>query len=135
MKKSHFENHCDKLKNNQSSMFSVKLYASNLLRRDLPEIFCRDYKIFESKFSFPNFDFHWILWLAPRQKCQYSELFWSVFAFTRTEYGEILRISPYSVRMRKNADQNNSEYGHFSLNVGRHKIMHLWMLMKVIRKM
>ena len=26
----------------------------------------------------------------------------------------ILRISPYSVRMRENADQNNSEYGHFS---------------------
>ena len=30
------------------------------------------------------------------------------------EYGEILRISPYSVRMRENADQNNSEYRHFS---------------------
>ena len=25
-----------------------------------------------------------------------------------------LRISPYSVRMRENVDQNNSEYGHFS---------------------
>ena len=25
----------------------------------------------------------------------------------------ILRISPYSVRMRENTDQNNSEYGHF----------------------
>ena len=23
-------------------------------------------------------------------------------------------ISPYSVRMRENTDQNNSEYGHFS---------------------
>ena len=23
------------------------------------------------------------------------------------------RISPYSVRMQENADQNNSEYGHF----------------------
>ena len=34
----------------------------------------------------------------------------------RTEYGELLRIlciSPYSVRMRKNTDQKNSEYGHF----------------------
>ena len=31
-----------------------------------------------------------------------------------TEYGEILRMSPYSVQMRENADQNNSEYGHFS---------------------
>ena len=26
----------------------------------------------------------------------------------------ILRISPYSVQMRENKDQNNSEYGHFS---------------------
>ena len=32
----------------------------------------------------------------------------------RTEQGEILRISPYSVQMRENVDQNNSEYGHFS---------------------
>ena len=31
----------------------------------------------------------------------------------RTEYGEMLRISPYSLRMPKNTDQNNSEYGHF----------------------
>ena len=31
-----------------------------------------------------------------------------------TEYEEILRISPYSVRMRENMDENNSEYGHFS---------------------
>ena len=30
--------------------------------------------------------------------CLYSELFWI--------------ISPYSVRMWENADQNNSEYGH-----------------------
>ena len=30
----------------------------------------------------------------------------------RTECGKILRISPYSVRMQENADQNNSIYGH-----------------------
>ena len=48
-----------------------------------------------------------------REKCPYSELFWSVFSRTRTEYGEILRISLYSVRMREDTDQNNSEYGHF----------------------
>ena len=34
-----------------------------------------------------------------------------------TEYGEILHISPYSVRMRNNTDQNNSEYGHFLCSV------------------
>ena len=41
-------------------------------------------------------------------------VFWSVFLFIRTEYGEILCISSYSVRMRENTDQKNSEYGHFS---------------------
>ena len=30
----------------------------------------------------------------------------------RTEYGEIRRISPYSVLMRENEEQNNSECGH-----------------------
>ena len=49
-----------------------------------------------------------------REKCSYSELFWSAFSRIRTEYGEIHRISPYFVQMRENADQNNSEYGHFS---------------------
>ena len=48
-----------------------------------------------------------------REKCPYSESFWSVFSRIRTEYGKTLRISPYSVRMRKNTDQNNSKYGHF----------------------
>ena len=40
-----------------------------------------------------------------REKCSYSELFWSAFSFIRTEYGEI--------RMRENAHQNNSELGNF----------------------
>ena len=48
-----------------------------------------------------------------RKKCPYSELFWSAFSHIRTEYGEIRSISPYSVRMRENAGQNNSEYRHF----------------------
>ena len=48
-----------------------------------------------------------------RKMCQYSELFWSAFSYIRIEYGEIRNISPYSVQMRENADQNNSEYGHF----------------------
>ena len=51
---------------------------------------------------------------ALRKKCPYSELFWSAFSGIRTEYGEILSISPYSVRMREKAGQNNTEYGHFS---------------------
>ena len=36
-----------------------------------------------------------------RKKCPYSELFWSAFSRIRTEYGELLRISPYSVRMQE----------------------------------
>ena len=48
-----------------------------------------------------------------REKSSYSDLFWSAFFRIRTEYGEIRIISPYSVRMRENGDQNSSEYGHF----------------------
>ena len=51
-----------------------------------------------------------------REKCPYWELFWSTFSRIQTEYWEILRISPYSVWMRENADQNNSEYGQFLSN-------------------
>ena len=40
-----------------------------------------------------------------RDKCPYFELFQSVFSRIRTEYGEILRISPYSDRMRENTDR------------------------------
>ena len=49
--------------------------------------------------------------------CPYSELFWSVFSRIWIEYGEMLHISPYSVQIRENVDQNNSEYGHFSRSV------------------
>ena len=43
------------------------------------------------------------------KKCTYSELFWFVFPLIWTEYGEIRSISPYSVRIWENADQNNNE--------------------------
>ena len=49
-----------------------------------------------------------------RKKCTYSEFFWSVFSRIRIEYGEILRISSYTVWIRENTDQKNSEYWHFS---------------------
>ena len=48
-----------------------------------------------------------------REKSPYSELFWYTFSRIQTEYEEILRISPNSVRMGKNTDQNNSKYEHF----------------------
>ena len=55
--------------------------------------------------------------LSLREKCPYSELFWSVFSRIRTEYGEIRSFFPYSVRMRANADPNNSKYGHLENRV------------------
>ena len=56
-------------------------------------------------------------WLTLHEKCPYSELFWSGFSLIWTEYWEIRSISLYSVRMRGNADQNNSEYGHLLRSV------------------
>ena len=47
------------------------------------------------------------------EKCPYSQLIWSAFPGIWTEYEEALCISPYSVLMRENADQNNYEYGRF----------------------
>ena len=40
-------------------------------------------------------------YVCMRKKCPYSEFFFSVFSRIRTKYGEIVRISPYSFRMRK----------------------------------
>ena len=51
-----------------------------------------------------------------RKKCQYSEFFWFAFSHIWTEYGDLVR-SPYSVRMRENADLKNFEYGHFLRSV------------------
>ena len=48
-----------------------------------------------------------------REKCLYSEFFWSKFFGIRAEYWDLLRKSPYSVLMRENMDQKNSEYRHF----------------------
>ena len=40
--------------------------------------------------------------------------FWSVFSLIRTKCEQIWSIFLYSVQMRENTDQKNSEYGHFS---------------------
>ena len=45
-----------------------------------------------------------LILIALRKKCLYSEFFWSVFSRVRNEYEEIRSISPYTVRMRENAD-------------------------------
>ena len=41
-----------------------------------------------------------------------SEDFWSVFSRIRTEYGDLISKSPYSVWIRENAGQKNSKYRH-----------------------
>ena len=51
------------------------------------------------------------------KSAQIRSFFWSVFSRIRTEYREILCISPYSVRMRKIRLVKNSVFGHFSLSV------------------
>ena len=64
-----------------------------------------------------NIFFSFRLCYAMRKEYPHSELFWSAFSRIWTEYGEVLHISPYSVRTQENANQNNSEYGHFSRSV------------------
>ena len=54
---------------------------------------------------------------TPREKCPYSVFSWSIFSRVSTKYREILCISPYSLQMRENTDQKNTEYGHFSSGV------------------
>ena len=65
---------------------------------------------------------------ALRKTCPYLELFWSVCPCIRIEYGEIVRISPYSVQMRENVDQNNSKYWHFLRSEGYSTVSGLWYL-------
>ena len=51
------------------------------------------------------------------KKCPYLEFSWSMFFLIQTEYKDLQSKSTYSVRMRKNADQKNSEYGNLSRSV------------------
>ena len=51
--------------------------------------------------------------LKQLERYPYPALLWSVISCLPTEYGKIIRISPHSVQMQENTDQNNSEYGHF----------------------
>ena len=51
------------------------------------------------------------------KKCRYLGLFCSAFSRIWTGYGEMWIISPRSVQMRENVDQNNPEYRHFSRSV------------------
>ena len=48
-----------------------------------------------------------------REKCPYSEFFWSLFSCIWTEFEDLLRKSPYSVQMQENIDERNSKHGRF----------------------
>ena len=54
--------------------------------------------------------------MSLREKCLHSEFFWSIFSPNAGKYGPE-SLCPYSVQMRENTDQKNSEYGHFSRSV------------------
>ena len=65
--------------------------------------------------------------LTLREKCPYSEFFWTVFSRIWTEYGGI---------RRENSDQKNSEYGHFLRNVvSNHLHERSWLKSKVSEHM
>ena len=66
---------------------------------------------------FPNF--HWVKSVHIRS---YSGPHFLAFGLNTERYS----ISPYSVQMRKNADQNNSKYGHFSRSVWDTKMLPKW---------
>ena len=99
-------------------------------------------KIFQGEMAVP----YELSSLTLHEKCPYSELFWSAFSPIWNEYGEILRISLYSVRMWENMDQNNSEYGlllcsvifvkknHFSIQIHHNPICtdtFFWILWRI----
>ena len=48
--------------------------------------------------------------LTRREKCPNRKIFWSVFSCIRTEYGDLTRKSPYSVRIQENTNQNKTPY-------------------------
>ena len=103
------------------SFFYLVLLVMNFLRIEIVKLMlfiiftflsCKNIKVTL------NLDyFYWKYTLSLREKCPYSELFWSSFSHIWAEYGEILRIFPYSVRMRENTDLNSSEYGHILRSV------------------
>ena len=92
--------------------------VQRILKKIESEIGAQEYKILYPINSSPRkFNKKEVLMNYPldplREMCPYSEFFWSVFSRTRTEYENKRSIPQYSVRMRENTDQKNSEYGNF----------------------
>ena len=56
--------------------------------------------------------------MSLREKCSYSELFWSVFSRIRTEYGEILRIQYECRKMRTRIIPNTDTFYAVIIRMG-----------------
>ena len=107
--------------------WSITYYSITKTNRK-PDSFCVCIKWMENKIrKYPiviplysiGTDNKWILIVksfdtfALCEKCPCLEFFCSVFFRIWTEYGQIPRISPYSVQMWENTGQKNSKYRHF----------------------
>ena len=93
----------------------VVVNCRNMLREAVSETMFR--KKAYNPITSSNLKVHCNLTITLRKKCPYSEFFRSVFSSIQSEYGDLRSISPYSVQMRENKDQKNSEYGHFLRSV------------------
>ena len=95
----------------QNNVFIFKIQFHNVEQRWNNVVNMVIYKktnsIFELQIKIIQNRIHWTKCLNHHcvKSVQIRRFFWSVFSLIRTEYGEILRISPYSVRMRENTDQ------------------------------
>ena len=62
--------------------------------------------------------FSWLLcFVSLRERFWYLELLWSLFSSIRTEYREIVHISPYSVKLQVKLGSEYSKYRHFLISV------------------
>ena len=71
-----------------------EIFLKNMAKKSLKKIFQQSKDVAFRCFPYSSS-------INQCEKCPYSELFWSKSSCIRT------------VRMRENADQNNSDYGHF----------------------
>ena len=75
---------------------------------EFKKIFQKPWK--KTQIAKKSYIYHFAISLPQREKCSYSEFFWSAFP----PYSDwILRISPYSIQMRENMDQKNSNTDTF----------------------
>ena len=55
--------------------------------------------------------------ISMSKRCGYTEFFWSIFSYIRTEYGDLLCKSSCLIWVQEYKEQKNSEYGHFLRDV------------------